>query len=146
MMKPTILTWTIAIFGAITFLPLLYAQMRMILNPNEQKIKDLIIGKGEDWRDNSHFKYSLAFAWADWLVIFPLFASGVFGVFTQQYWGYLLWFALGVISIYFSIIFWVMEKENSIATYGRLAYFTYFWGFFLYWGIAAVVYSAFQLL
>ncbi|MFC2152246.1 hypothetical protein ACFLSE_06930, partial [Bacteroidota bacterium] len=46
-----------------------------------QKTKDLIIGKGEDWRDNSHFKYSLAFAWADWLIIFPLFVIGYWGVF-----------------------------------------------------------------
>lgn len=145
MIEQTIITWIITIFGAITFLPLLFAQMIMILNPNSQKTKDLIIGKGEDWRDNSHFKYSLAFAWADWLVISPMFTFGTIGIFTQQYWGYLLWFGLGVISIYFSIIFWVLEKEHSLPSCGRLAYYTYFWGFFLYWGIAAVVYSVLQL-
>ncbi len=145
-MEVTIVTWIIAIFGALTFLPLLFAQLIMLLEPNSKKTKELIIGKGADWRDKSHFKYSLAFAWADWLVIFPLFIAGNAGVFTGQMWGYILWLALGVVSIYFSIIFWILEKEYSLPSYGRLAYYTYFWGFFLYWGIAAAVYSILQIL
>ncbi len=59
MIKPTIFTWIIAIFGAITFLPLMLAQLFMIFKPNDQKTKDLIIGKGEDWRDKTHFKSAL---------------------------------------------------------------------------------------
>lgn len=146
MIQTTPYTWIIAIFGAITFLPLLYAQMIMILKPNDQKTKDLIIGKGKDWRDKSHFKYSLAFAWADWLVIFPLFIIGNIGVLTGQLWGYLVWLVLGIVSIYFSIIFWVLEKEHSLPVYGRFAYYTYFWGFFLYWGIAGTLYSILQIM
>ena len=144
MIQPTIIAWTIAIFGAITFLPLLGAQLLMILIPNAQNTKDLIIGKGKDWRDKSHFKYSLAFAWADWLILFPLFISGNIGVLTGHLWGYIVWLILGVVSIYFSIIFWVLEKEYTYPLVGWFAYFTYFWGFFLYWGIAAVVYSVLQ--
>jgi len=145
MIEPSLITWIIALFGAITFLPLLGAQLLMIVKPQDQKTRDLIIGKGEDWRDKSHFKYSLAFAWADWLVIFPLLVSGNIGVLSGHLWGYIVWLALGVVSIYFSVIFWVMEKEHSLPSCGRLAYYTYFWGFFLYWGIAAVVYSAVQI-
>jgi len=145
MIKPTLITWIIAIFGAITFLPLLGAQLIMILKPQSQKAKDLIIGKGKDWRDKSHFLYSFAFAWADLLVIFPLFISGTIGVFLGQYWGYVLWLILGVVSIYFSIVFWVLEKQFAYATYGWLAYYTYFWGFFLYWGVGAIVFSILQI-
>ena len=106
------ITWVIAIFGVITFIPLMVAQFLMILNPQSQSTKDLIIGKGGGWRDKSHFKYSLAFGWADWLVIFPLLVfEGTIGVFSGMAWGYALWLSLGVISIYFSIIFWIMEKE-----------------------------------
>ena len=43
MIQPTIITWIIAIFGAITFLPLLGAQLIMILKPHSQKAKDLLI-------------------------------------------------------------------------------------------------------
>lgn len=146
MIQPTIAAWTIAIFGAITFLPLLGAQLLMILKPNAQNTKDLIIGKGNDWRDKSHFKYSFAFAWADWLVIFPLFIIGNIGILTGQIWGYFVWLGLGIVSIYFSIIFWVMEKEYSLPACGWFAYYTYFWGFFLYWGIGAIFYSIFILL
>jgi len=146
MIQPTIYTWIIAIFGTITFLPLLVAQLVLIIKPNNQKTKDLIIGKGKDWRDKSHYKYSLAFAWADWIVVFPLFVIGIIGTFNEQLWGYLAWLALGIVSIYFSIIFWVMEKEYSLPDFGKFAYYTYFWGFFLYWGISAVVYSVLQIL
>lgn len=145
MIQPSIYTWIIAIFGAITFLPLLVAQLFMIFKPNSQTTKDLIIGKGDDWRDKSHFKYSLAFAWADWVVIFPLLFLGNVGVFMGELWGYTVWLALGFISIYFSIIFWVMEREHSLPSCGKLAYYTYFWGFFLYWGIVAVLYSILQI-
>jgi hypothetical protein len=36
MIKPTIFTWIIAIFGAITFLPLMLAQLFMLFKPNDQ--------------------------------------------------------------------------------------------------------------
>ena len=144
-MEPTIITWIIAIFGAVTFLPLFAAQFLMLLKPNSLKTKDLIIGKGEDWRDKTHFKSALAFAWADWLIIFPLLISSYIGVFSGQIWGYILWIVLGFLSIYFSIVFWVLEKEYTYPSCGPLVYYTYIWGFFLYWGIAAIIYSILQL-
>ncbi|PLX22800.1 MAG: hypothetical protein C0597_01790 [Marinilabiliales bacterium] len=146
MIKPTTLTWIIAIFGIITFFPLMVAQLMMIFKPNSQKTKDLIIGKGEDWRDKSHYKYSLAFAWADWLIIFPLLVLSYWGVLVGQNWGYILWIALGTISLYFSITFWVLEREYALPSVGRLAYYTFIWGFFLYWGIAAIIYSILNLI
>jgi hypothetical protein len=145
MIQPTLITWIIAIFGAITFLPLLAVQFLMLLKPNSQQTKDLIISKGEDWRDKTHFKSALAFAWADLLIMLPLLISSYIGVFSGQMWGYILWIALGILSIYFSIVFWVMEKEYAYPSFGPLAYYTYFWGFFLYWGIAAIIYSILQL-
>ena len=122
------------------------AQLFMLIRPNDQRTKDLIIGKGEDWRDRTHFKSALAFAWADWLVIFPILAAGTIGVLLGYTWGYFAWLALGIVSIYFSIVFWVMEKEYTYPSCGWLAYFTYFWGFVLYWGIASVVYSMMMLI
>ena len=140
-MKPTIFTWILAVFGAITFLPLMVAQFIMLLKPQSQQAKDLIIGKGKEWRDHTHFRSALAFAWADILVILPLLILSTVGVFSGQLWGYVLWLALGILSIYFSILFWVLEKSHTYSAVGWLAYYTYFWGFFLYWGIGTLVYS-----
>jgi hypothetical protein len=140
-MKPTIFTWILAIFGAITFLPLMMAQLIMLFKPNSQQAKDLIIGKGKEWRDHTHYRSALAFAWADILVILPLLILSTVGVFSGQLWGYVLWLALGILSIYFSILFWVLEKSYTYSAVGWLAYYTYFWGFFLYWGIGTFVYS-----
>jgi hypothetical protein len=145
-MKPSIYTWILAIFGAITFLPLMYAQLLMLFSPKSQQAKDLIIGKGKEWRDHTHFRSALAFAWADILVILPLLVLSTIGVFTGQLWAYVLWLALGILSIYFSIIFGILEKAYTYPTCGWLAYYTYFWGFFLYWGIGAVVYSTIIIL
>ncbi len=60
MIQQNVFTWILVIFGGITFLPLLLAQLFLI--PNSQTTKSLIIGKGKNWRDKTHFKYSLAFA------------------------------------------------------------------------------------
>ena len=145
MNKPTLITWLITIFGAITFLPLFTAQFIMLLKPNSQQARDLIIGKGQDWRDRTHFKSALAFAWADLMIIFPLYIISCILVLTDSVWGYVIWIALGILSIYFSILFWVMEKEYTYKSVGWIAYYTYFWGFFLYWGCAAIIYSIWQL-
>lgn len=146
MIKPTLFTWILAVFGAITFLPLLGVQLLMLFKPDSEQSKDLLVGKGENWRDKTHYKSALAFAWADWLIIFPILVAGTTGVLLGQLWGYFAWFALGVVSIYFSIVFWIMEKEYTYPSYGWLAYYTYFWGFFLYWGIAAVIYSIIKII
>ncbi|MFC2099158.1 hypothetical protein ACFLSP_05395, partial [Bacteroidota bacterium] len=117
------------------------AQLMMLLKPDSRQSKDLLIGKGAEWRDKTHYKSALAFAWADWMVIFPLLIAGNIGVLTGHNWGYALWLALGILSIYFSILFWTLEKEYTYPIIGWIAYYTYFWGLFLYWGLAASVYS-----
>jgi len=145
-METTAYTWAIAAFGALTFLPLLFAQFLMLIAPDSKQARDLIIGKGKQWRDKTHFRSALAFAWADLLLLLPLLILSYIGVFSQQIWGYILWFGLGLVSIYFSILFWVLEKSYTYPTCGWLAYYSYFWGFFLYWGIAAGIYSLVILL
>ena len=145
-MKPTTITWILTIFGAITFLPLMFAQLIMLFKPKSRQAKDLIIGKGKEWRDHSHFRSALAFAWADLLIMLPLLIIGTMGVFSGQTWGYALWLALGILSIYFSVIFWVLEKSFTYPSFGWLAYYTYFWGFFLYWGLGATVYALINII
>ena len=145
MIRPTILTWVLVIFSSIIFIALLVAQLIIILKPKSQQAKDILIGKGEDWRDNTHFKVAYAFAWADWIVIFPLIAAGNISVLFGHAWGYLLWIILGVISIYFSVVFYIMEKEYTYPKVGFIGYYTYLWGFYLYWGILSIVYSIIKL-
>ena len=145
MIEPTITTWIIALFGSVIFIILTGANLSLIINPDSNKAKDIFIGKGEEWRDKTHKKSALAFAWGDLLIIFPLLIAGLIGVFTGKVWGYILWIVLGTFSIYFSIVFWVLEKEYTYPANGPFAYYTYIWGFYLYWGIAAVIYSTIRL-
>ncbi|RLD25447.1 MAG: hypothetical protein DRI75_13340 [Bacteroidetes bacterium] len=140
MIEPTNITWIITIFGTVIFLLLLIAQLVILIKPHSQQAKDILIAKGEDWRDKTHFKVAFAFAWADWLVIMPLMVAGNIGVLSGQLWGYLLWIILGTISIYYSIVFYVMEKEYVYPAVGPIIYYTYLWGGFLYWGIISIVY------
>ena len=146
MIETTIITWIIAIFGLVTFLPLFGAQLVMILTPNSQKAKELLIGKGEEWRDKTHFKSALAFAWADLIIMLPRFTIGTILVFNGLLWGYVIWISLGILSVYFSIVFWILEKEYTYKSAGWFAYFTYFWGFFLYWGLGAIIHSVLQMI
>ena len=146
MLKPTLITWILVVFGAVfIFVPMLYAQLLMVLRPRSQKTKDLIIGKGEDWRDKTHFRMSYGAAWADLIVWLPLLAAGSIGVLLGQAWGYALWTVSGAVSVYINVILWFSEREYVYPASGPLVYYTYFWGFFVYWGVAVVVYAVLRL-
>ena len=140
-MQATLVTWALIVFGVVTLMPLIWAQLSMLIRPDSQETRDLIIGKREDWRDKTHFKLALGAAWADWLFFAPLFVTGSIGVLLGQPWGYVLFGAAGACSLYINIILWFTEKEYVYPSRGPLKYYTYFWGFFVYWGILALAYS-----
>jgi hypothetical protein len=144
-MQPTTITWILILFGVITLVPLVFAQILMLVKPYSQQTKDILVAKGEDWRDKTHFRSALGFAWADWLLVVPLVISGSIGMILGQAWGYVLWGAAGSISLYINIVLWFMEKEYVYPSRGALAYYSYYWGFFIYWGALALAYSAIRL-
>jgi xanthine/uracil permease len=143
--EPTLVTWLLIAFGGITLVPLLVAQSLMLVKPHSQEAKDILIARGEDWRDRTHFRFALGAAWADWLLLVPLLLGGSIGVAMGTAWGYVLWAAAGAISLYINVILWVTEKEYVYPSRGPLAYYSYYWGFFVYWGALALVYSAVRL-
>ena len=145
MYQPTIVTWILIIFGALTVLPLLYAQLVILLQPHGQKAKDILIGKGEDWRDKTHFKSAYALAWADWLFFTPVFVAAIIGIVLVQSWGYVLFAVVGAISLYINMFLWFFEKEYVYPSVCPWAYYTYIWGNFIYWGAASLVYSLLRL-
>lgn len=146
MIQPTIITWFLIIFGALfIFLPMLYVQLLVALRPHSQKARDMVIGKGQDYRDKTHFRMSYGLAWADLIIWLPLLAAGSIGVILGQAWGYTLWAASGAISVYINIQLWISEREYTYPAAGPLVYYTYYWGFFVYWGVAAAVYSVLRL-
>ena len=144
-MQPTFVTWVLVVFGVVTLMPLIWAQLAMLIRPDSQETRDLIIAKAEDWRDKTHFKLSLGAAWADWLFFAPLFVSGSIGALLGRPWGYVLFGAAGACSLYINIILWFTEKEYVYPALGPLKYFTYFWGFFVYWGALALAYSVVRM-
>ena len=146
MLPPTITTWVLVIFGLVfVFALLLYGQILMVLRPHSQKTKDLLIGKGEDWRDKTHFRFSVGGAWADLLFWLPSLLVGSVGVLLGYRWGYVLWAMSGGISAYISIILWFTEKEYVYPHWGPLVYYTVYWGFPIYWGLIVVLYSLLRL-
>jgi hypothetical protein len=145
MLQPTVITWILIIFGLITCAPLLYAQLVMLTQPHSQKTKDILIGKGEDWQDKSHFKNAFALAWVDWILFTPVFVIGIIGVVLGQAWGYVLFAVAGAIMLYINVFLWFFEREYVYPSVGPLAYYTYIWGDFVYWGAATLVYSLLRL-
>jgi hypothetical protein len=146
MLGPTTITWILVVFGFVfILLPLLYAQLLVVLNPQSRKTKDIIIGKNQDYRDKTHVRMTLGLAWADLLFLLPILLAGSIGVILGQTLGYILWAASGAISVYVSIKLWISEREYVYPAAGPLVYYTYLWGFFVYWGIAAVIYSVYRL-
>ncbi|MBE9103006.1 hypothetical protein [Vacuolonema iberomarrocanum] len=145
MLQPTRVTWILIIFGVVTLAPLVLAQLTMLAKPHSQKAKDFLVAKGADWRDKTHFRSALGCAWADWILLVPLVLFGSVGVLWGHDWGYVLWGAAGSISLYINIVLWFMEKEYVYPSRGSVAYYTYYWGFFILWGSLALAYSALRL-
>ncbi len=144
MYQPTIITWILIVFGLITCLPLLFAQLVILIEPKGQKAKDILIGKGEEWRDNSHFKVAYSLARADWLIFFPILVLAIIGILQGSYWGYILLAISGAIQLYINSFLWFFEKEYVYTAIGPLKYYTYYWGNFMYWGAASVLYGIFR--
>jgi hypothetical protein len=145
MLAPTVVTWILVILGLITCLPLFFAQFLILKDQKGQEAKDVLIGRGEEWRDRTHFRSAYGMAWADWLLWLPLLVVGSVGVLLGEVWGYVAWAAAGAISLYINVVLWFMEKEYVYPSRGPLRYFTYYWGFFVYWGGLAVLYAILRL-
>jgi hypothetical protein len=112
MIQPSLVTWILVAFGIVfIFLPMLYVQLMVVLRPQGQKTKDLIIGKGEDYRDKTHFRMSYGMAWADLLIWLPFLLIGSVGVLIGELWGYIFWATSGAISVYINIHLWFSERE-----------------------------------
>lgn len=146
MLGPTVVTWILVVIGWLLALFLVLAQGLMVLRPHSQRAKEIVIGKGEDWRDQTHFKSAYGLAVGDLGVQVPLVAAGGVGVVLGEAWGYLLWAAGASITSYISIVLWFLEREYVYPKAGPLAYYTYYWGFFLYWGLAAAAYAVLRIL
>jgi hypothetical protein len=144
-LQPTLVTWMLIISGFLIYVPVLYGQVLLLLRPHSQATKDIIIGKGENWRDRSHFRSSYGFAWADLIFFLPLLITGSAGVALGHAWGYALWTAAAAIAVNDNIVLWFSEGEYVRPVWGTLAYYTFFWGFFVYWGIAAIIYAGLRL-
>jgi hypothetical protein len=144
-MQPTLVTWALIVFGVVTLMPLVVAQLSILVRPDSQTTRELLVGKNEDWRDHTHFRMAVGAAWADWLFFVPIFAVGTVGMLLGQSWGYVLFGAAGACSLYINVILWFTEKEYVYPSRGPLRYFTYYWGFFVYWGVLALAYSVLRI-
>ena len=145
MYRPTLVTWVLIIFGLLTCLPLLGAQLIMLIEPKGKRAKNIMIGKGEEWRDATHFKSAYTLAIADWLVFVPVFAIGIIGIFLNSIWGYQLFAVSGAMQLYINVFLWFFEKEYVYPPNGPFKYYTYLWGNFVYWGAASLFYVIFRL-
>ena len=145
MYQPTLITWVLIVFGLMTCLPLLFAQLVILIQPKGQKAKDMLIGKGQAWRDDTHFKSAYSLAMADWIIFFPVFILGIIGMLLGRHWGYLLFAISGTIQLYINTFLWFFERAYVYPSIGPLKYYTYFWGNFMYWGAAALFYGILRL-
>lgn len=145
MIKPTYITWGLAAFGLLIHLLVVYGQMLLILNPSSKKVKDLLVGKGKDWQDQTHFNFAYGAAWADLLIHIPILIVGSIGVLQGELLGYVLWvFAAGV-TVYINSILWFVEGEEVRKNFGPVMYYTWYWGFYIYWGALTAIYALWRI-
>lgn len=66
---------------------------------------------------------------------------GSFGVIIGQFWGYLLLSAAASVAVNVNIVLWFSEREYVYPIWGPLAYYTFYWGFFVLWGSITIIYA-----
>ena len=44
-----------------------------------------------------------------------------------------------------SILLWFLERAYVLPAVGPFAYYTYYWGMFVYWGVAVTAYSVLRI-
>jgi hypothetical protein len=116
MLQTTAVTWAMLGFGVVTCLPLFVAQLTIIVRPGGQTARNLLIGKGEDWRDGTHFRSAYGAAWADWLITVPLLALGTTGVLLGRPWGYALYAGAGGVQLFMNTVL----SMGAVTTAGDL--------------------------
>ena len=143
--EPTAVTWILVIFGALTLVPLALAQLVILLKPRSRLASDLLVGKNQTWRDDTHFRLACGCAWSDWLILLPLATVGSVAVINGYAWGYLVWAAAGAVTLYINTMLWFVERKYVLPAFGPLVYYTYYWGFFMVWGTSALTYALLRL-
>jgi hypothetical protein len=143
--EPTTVTWILVIFGAVTLVPLALTQLVILLNPHSPLASDLLVGKNEAWRDDTHFRLAYGCALGDWLILLPLATVGSVAVINGYPWGYVIWAVAAAITLYINTVLWFVERQYVLPAFGALAYYTYYWGFFMIWGVAAFAYALLRL-
>ena len=144
-LEATTVTWILVIFGAVMLVPLALAQLVILLKPRSRLASDLLIGKNQSWRDDTHYRLARGCAWGDWLILLPLAMVGSVAVINGHPWGYLLWAVAGAITLYINTVLWFVERQYVLPAFGPLAYYTCYWGFFMVWGAAAFFYALLRL-
>lgn len=145
MIEPTWITWTLVIIGLVIYAPPLCMQILAVRDPHSRKVKDLLMGRGGDYADKTHFLFCLGTGWADLIMQFPPLVAGSIGVILGRPWGYLLWAAVAAISIYISIVLWFVDGEHVYPRCGPLAFYTYYWGIWVYWSVIVLAYCVVRI-
>ena len=141
MLKPTLLTWILSIAGIILYLPAVYIQVLALVRPHDQKTKNLLVGKNEDYHDKTYFLFCQGTAWADLGIQISFVLIGCVTVLFGYLWAYMIWFAGAFITIYIHLVLIFVEGKHITKKMGFLAFFTYAWGLWFYWSIIVVIYS-----
>ena len=90
--------------------------------PDSRPAKDLMIGKGKDWRDDTHLDLNHGFARTDLFFFMPLFLLGSVAMLLGQAWGYAFFGAAGACSVYINIALRTVEKKHVYPALGALRY------------------------
>ncbi len=141
MIEPTFVTWVLSIIGVVIYLPAGYIQAAAVFRPQDRRTKDMLVGKGDDYRDETHLAFCRGAGWADLFVQLPLVIVGSIAVLSGHAWAYLPWFAGACITIYIHLVLLFIEGRHIYHKWGAPAFLTYGWGLWVYWAVVVVIYS-----
>lgn len=140
-------SFILGVTGVILYLPAVYIQVLAVFRPHDQKTKDLLVGKGCDYHDRSYFGFCRGSGWADLFIQLPLVIGGSIGIlFSRSLWVYLIWFAGACITLYIHLILVFLEGRHIWTKWGKLAFFTYGWGLWVYWALTVAIYCLYSVL
>jgi hypothetical protein len=136
----SLLTYLILIVVGVPTLVLAAIQLTVVIYSQGRLAKKLA-NHGREWDDEEHRLRAVGYAYADILVNFPAYILAVMGILSGQAWGYVFLAINGATHVYSSVFLFLSERARDRRIIGTLAFYTYWWGWYLYAGLIGLAFS-----
>lgn len=140
----SLITYLVLIVVGIPTLTLAAIQLAVVIY-SRGKLARRLANHGLEWDSEEHRLRAVGYAYADIFVNLPSYILAVMGILSNQAWGYVFLAINGATHVYSSIFLFLSERARDKGVIGAFAFYTYWWGGYLYTGALGLAFALWRL-